>query len=155
MGLASLFNRRDWRSRYALLRLSLGVLSKESASIACSVIDFASQCCRIASLVFHCVGSAITNNVSVLRTQQKQREITFKYTWSHLSSVFWLFEQHLVCYCSRSPRDSGGMGDCCYDAQSVKELWVFSYLCLHDTHNEHNIPATSPAHNSTSSQYPS
>ena len=55
-------------------------LGKESASIACSVIDFASQCCRIASLVFHSVGSAITNNVSVLRTQQKQREITFKYT---------------------------------------------------------------------------
>ena len=57
--------------RFALLRLSLGVLGIESASVACSVIDFASQCCRIASLVFHCVGSAITNKVFVLRTQQK------------------------------------------------------------------------------------
>ena len=37
------------------------------------VIDFA-------SLVFHCVDSAITNKGGVLRTQQKQREITFKYT---------------------------------------------------------------------------
>ena len=33
---------------------------------------------EFALLVFHCVGSAITNKVSVLRTQQKQREITFK-----------------------------------------------------------------------------
>ena len=33
--------------------LPLGVFGKESASIACNVIDFA-------LLVFHCVGSAIT-----------------------------------------------------------------------------------------------
>ena len=38
------------RSRFALLRLSLGVLGRESASIAWNVIDFA-------TLVFHCVGS--------------------------------------------------------------------------------------------------
>ncbi len=52
------------------------IQKKEQKSLLLeSVIDFA-------SLVFHCVGSAITNKEGggVLRTQQKQREITFKYT---------------------------------------------------------------------------
>ena len=72
------------------------------------VIDFAPQCCRIAPLVFHCVGSAITNNAAVPRTQQEQERDNFQINLKSSLSYFWLYEQRIVFYCSRTPCDPVG-----------------------------------------------
>ena len=62
-----------------------------------------------ASLVFHCVGSAITKQDDCAVHTAKTKRDDFQLNLKSLSFVFGLYDQHFVCHCSRSPCDSGGI----------------------------------------------
>ena len=62
-----------------------------------------------ASLVFHCVGSAITKQGDCAAHTAKTKRDDFQLNLKSPLFVFGLYEQHFVCHCSRSPRDSGGI----------------------------------------------
>ena len=84
-----------------LPRTNLGVLGIESASIACSVIDFANACLSLRRLGSNKQCGDATHTT---KTKRGNFQINLKLPLF----CFWLYEQHLICYCSRSPRDSVG-----------------------------------------------
>lgn len=58
-------------------------------------------------------------------------------------SCFRLFEQHLVCYCSRSPRDSGGEDGWSCLFQTFKVLCDLHQISSHNTHRQIHRPSYS------------
>ena len=92
-----------------------------------AVIDFAPQGYRLASLVFHCVGSAMYyNKTPPSADHKKQREDFVKLQSSLLFCV--LYEQFHLSHCSLTPCDPVGGSDLCCVAQTHKALWL---LCHH------------------------
>ena len=66
----------------------------------------------------------------------KPKRDNFQINLKSSLSCFWLYEQHLVCYCSRSPCDPGGGDSVACWSQTLKALCKLLYLHSHRTHGQ-------------------